>query len=75
MPQLYPIILLLVQKLCSGEIKDPLIEHIPYKSVVNAVGDANMFAQMALNAIDSRVLALQGGLITVEKYVKYEAPN
>jgi hypothetical protein len=67
MPKLHPIILLLVQKLCTGEIKDPLIEHIPYKSVVNAMGGANWFAQMAFNAIDHRVLALQDQLITVNK--------
>jgi hypothetical protein len=70
MPKLHPIILLLIQKLCAGEIKDPLIEHIPYKSVVGAVGGANIFAQMALNAINSRVLALQGKLITVDRYAK-----
>ncbi|CAI7584214.1 unnamed protein product [Penicillium palitans] len=66
MPEMEPLILSLVQKLYREEIKDPLIEHCPYHSVIDAVGGEKDFAEMALNAIDSRVLAMQGKVITVD---------
>ncbi|KAJ5972114.1 uncharacterized protein N7479_002032 [Penicillium vulpinum] len=66
MPEMGPVILSLVQKLHRGEFKDTLIEHLAYRSVIEAVGGEKDFAQMALNAIDPRVLALQGKIITVE---------
>ncbi|KAJ5832016.1 hypothetical protein N7474_000327, partial [Penicillium riverlandense] len=56
----------LVRKL-SGQLNNPLIRHIPYKSVVDAVGGEEEFCGIALNVIDPRVRALQGKLITVEK--------
>ncbi|KAJ5862128.1 hypothetical protein N7455_006196 [Penicillium solitum] len=61
-----PLILSLVRKLYREDIKDPLIEHCPYHFVIDAVGGEKDFAEMALNAIDSRVLAMQGKVITVE---------
>ena len=69
MPEMVSIILSLVQKLYREEIKDPLIEHVAYQSVIDAVGGEKDFTQMALNAIDPRVLALQGKIITVEMCV------
>lgn len=69
MPEMEPLILSLVQKLYKDEIKDPLIEHCPYHSVIDAVGGEKDFAEMALNAIDSRVLAMQGKVITAEMYI------
>ncbi|KAJ9490589.1 hypothetical protein VN97_g2662 [Penicillium thymicola] len=67
MPEMGPVIISLVQKLHRGEIKDPLIEHLAYQSVIEAVGGEKDFAQIALNAIDPRVLALQGKVLTVER--------
>lgn len=64
-----PLILSLVRKLYREDIKDPLIEHCPYHFVIDAVGGEKDFAEMALNAIDSRVLAMQGKVITVEMYI------
>jgi hypothetical protein len=69
MPEMEPVILSLVQKLHRQEIKDPLIEHLGYQSVIDAVGGEKVFTEMALNAIDPRILALQGKIITVEMYV------
>lgn len=69
MPEMEPMILSLVRKLYRGEIKDPLIEHCAYHSVIDAVGGEKDFAEMVLNAIDSRVLAMQGKVITVEMYI------
>lgn len=69
MPEMEPLILSLVRKLYREDIKDSLIEHCPYHSVIDAVGGEKDFAEMALNAIDSRVLAMQGKLITVEMYI------
>lgn len=66
-PQLKPIISSFVQNLHNGAIKNDLINHIPYRAVIDAVGGKSGFSNIALNAIDSRVLALQGQAITVDK--------
>lgn len=69
MPMMRSILLSLVQKLYREEINDPMIKHIAYQSVVDAVGGEVEFVQMTLDAIDPRVLALQGQMITVERYL------
>lgn len=64
-----PLVLLPVRKLYREEIKDLLIEHCAYHSVIDAVGGEKDFTEMASNAIDSRVLAMQGKIMTVEIYI------
>ncbi|KAJ5365468.1 hypothetical protein N7517_008354 [Penicillium concentricum] len=66
MPEMGAIVLSLVQKLHRQEIKDPLIEHLAYQSVIDAAGGEKDFTQLAMNAIDPRVFALQGKIITVK---------
>ncbi|KAJ5720920.1 uncharacterized protein N7483_008854 [Penicillium malachiteum] len=68
-PQLKPMITSLVHSLHNGTIKltSDLINHVPYHAVVDAVGGTAAFLNIALNAVDPRVLALQGQTITVEK--------
>ncbi|KAJ5207449.1 hypothetical protein N7491_001921 [Penicillium cf. griseofulvum] len=66
MPEMESVIFSHVQKQHSQELKDPLIEHLGYRSVIDAAGGEKVFTQMALNAIDPRVLALQGKIITVK---------
>ncbi|KAJ5172979.1 hypothetical protein N7492_005572 [Penicillium capsulatum] len=68
-PEFQPLILSLVQKLHSGGLKNRPIEHIPYKSVIEAVGGATEFSQIALDAIDPRVLALQKKMVNVKMQV------
>ncbi|CAG8101590.1 unnamed protein product [Penicillium olsonii] len=65
-PEMRPLIQGLVHKLYRREIKDHLIDHLPYPSIIDAVGGENCFTQMALNSIEPRVLALQGKMVTVE---------
>lgn len=67
MPDLYSIILQLIRKLDRGEFKSPLIQHIPYRAVIKAVGGENAFTQIALNAIDPLVTALQNQRITLDR--------
>lgn len=66
-PQLKPIIVSLVDKLHDGTIKNEFIYHIPYRAVIDAVGGKSSFSTIALNAVDSRILALQGQTITRNK--------
>lgn len=66
MPELRGIVLPLVGKLYRGEFQNRLIEHIPYKSVIQAVGGEEVFTQIALNSIDPLVLALQDQWITLD---------
>ncbi|KAJ5587948.1 uncharacterized protein N7459_003713 [Penicillium hispanicum] len=72
MPELRAIISSLVNKLYNGKLEDRLINHIPYHSVIDAIGGTEEFTQVALNAIDACALALQGSLIAVEKEYVFE---
>ncbi|CAG8385922.1 unnamed protein product [Penicillium salamii] len=67
MPMMESTILFLVHRLYTDDIDDPLIKHVAYQSVIDAVGGEKDFVQMIVNAIDPRVLALQGKMITVER--------
>lgn len=67
MPDLQSIILQLVGKLYRGEFGNRLIQHIPYRAVIEAVGGEEIFARIALDAIDPLVIALQNQLITLDR--------
>ncbi|KAJ5723386.1 hypothetical protein N7488_001421 [Penicillium malachiteum] len=67
-----PMITSLVHRLHNGTIKltRDLINHVPYYTIIDTVGGIATFSNIAFNAVDPRVLALQGQTITVEKYPK-----
>ncbi|KAJ5728488.1 hypothetical protein N7493_004818 [Penicillium malachiteum] len=61
-PHLKPMITSLVHSLYNGTIKltSDLINYVPYCAVIDAVGGIATFSNIACNAVDPRVLALQG---------------
>lgn len=55
-----PLVLSLVRKLYREEIKNPLIEHCAYHSVIDTVVGEKDFTEIALTTIDSGALSMQG---------------